>query len=226
MYYLKTHKKCASAKSKAKLSAAEKRQIDERQERDAGGTQLQEERSLGLSVPLLAKTSTTRVKSEKVRTSKKTEEIEEEEEREDDEEEEMELEDDDSDVDSDLSASYTPRNQALLCTPAKVLDGQSGGVSKVDSTHSKSAGNGRDEFSKKLENEKPIPHLQVATERERKAKAAEWEANLPPRVDHPDARGEELYDEADLEALRLRKKLVGGIHSQLKQRASGCQEIQ
>jgi hypothetical protein len=208
MYYLKTHKKCASAKSKAKLSAAEKRQIDERQDRDAGGTQPQEEKSSGLSVSSLPKTSSaTHVKSEKFRTSKKTEKMDEDEEEEDDEEEEMELEEDDSDVDSDSSASYTPRNQAVLSTPAKMLDVQSGGVSKVDSTHSKSAGNGRDEFSKKLENEKPIPHLQAATERERKAKAAEWEANLPPRVDHPDARGDELYDEADLEALRFEKEI-------------------
>lgn len=205
MYYLKTHKKCATAKSKAKLSAAEKRQIDERQ--DASGTQPQEEKSSGLSVPSLAKTSTTRVKSEKIRTGKKTEEIEEEEEWEDDEEEEMELEYDDSEVDSDSSASYMPRNQAVLSTPAKVLDRQSGVVSKVDSMHSKSAGNGPDEFSKKRENEKPIPYLQAAMERARKAKAAEWEANLPPRVDHPDARGEELYDEADLEALRFEKEI-------------------
>ena len=211
MYYLKTHKKCATAKSKAKLSAAEKRQIDESEEQDAGGTHPQEEKSSGLSVPSLTKTSsTTRVKSEKVRTSKKTEEMEEVEEEEDDDGEEMELEDDDSDVDSDSSASYTPRNQAVLSTPAKkkmTVDVQSGGVSKVDSTHSKSAGNGRDEFSKKRENEKPIPGLQAAMERERKAKAAAWEANLPPRVDHPDARGDELYDEADLEALRFEKEI-------------------
>ena len=115
----------------------------------------------------------------------------------------MELEDGDSDVDSDSSASYTPRNQAVLSTPAKkkkMLDVQLGGeliprTAKVQEM--------REMSFKTRENEKPIPRLQAATERERKAKAAEWEANLPPRVDHPDARGDELYDEADLEALRF-----------------------
>jgi hypothetical protein len=101
LYYLKTHKKCATSRSKAKLSAADKRQIDERQERDAGGTQPQEESSPALPAR----------KGKRIKISKKIEEIE------DDEEEELELkneedeeedEEEEFDVDSDSSASYTP----------------------------------------------------------------------------------------------------------------------
>ena len=192
MYYMKTHKKCANAKSKAKLSAAEKRVIDERQDQDAGGTQPQEESSLGLPGG----------KSKRMMVSAKNEKRDEDEE-EDEEELPMEEEEDEGgDVGSDSSASYTPRNQAVQKAQAKRTTVN---VIKVVATQNNSAGNSKKSEDQKLAAE--VTTRKAAEERARKAKAAEWEANLPPRVDHPDARGEEMYDEADLQALRFEKEI-------------------
>jgi hypothetical protein len=195
MYYLKAHKKCAAAKSKAKLSAADKRLIDEMQDRDGGGTQPQGE-SLGLSQTKLAT-------SKRSRTGKKqSEKLAEDEEVDDEDEYEEEMEVEEEDSCSDSSASYTPRNLVRVSTPTK--KGKVG-VNKEASTHHKSSESGQEKFARKGEIE--LLERAVLEERARKARAAEWEANLPPRVDHPDARGEDLYDEADLDALRFEKEI-------------------
>ena len=192
MYYLKTHKKCANAKSKAKLSAAEKRLIDERQDQDVGGTQPQEESRLGVPGG----------KGKRIIISAKNDREKRDEDEDEDEEELEEDEDEESDVGSDSSASYTPRIQAVQKAQAEKTTVN---VSKVVATQSNLAGK-----SKKSEDQMLAVELtmrKAAEERARKAKAAEWVANLPPRVDHPDARGEEMYDEADLEALRFEKEI-------------------
>ena len=207
---LKTHKKCANAKSKAKLSAAEKRLIDERQDQDVGGTQPQEESRLGVPGG----------KGKRIIISAKNDREKRDEDEDEDEEELEEDEDEESDVGSDSSASYTPRIQAVQKAQAEKTTVN---VSKVVATQSNLAGK-----SKKSEDQMLAVELtmrKAAEERARKAKAAEWVANLPPRVDHPDARGEEMYDEADLEALRFEKKLDDGIRSRQKQRANGFPEI-
>ncbi len=198
MYYLKTHKKCATAKSKAKLSAAEKRLIDERQ--DAGGTQPQEE-TAGLPVPSLRKTGN-HVNGKKISRGKKIDAVNEENEEEDEEEdedegeceEELEMEEDQEGdyIESDSSASYTPRNQVIVSMPAKkknvavLMDG----VNRVVMTQRKNSKNTQDKFAKKYENDELIRFNMEETER--KVRAAKWEANLPPRMDHPDARGEDV----------------------------------
>jgi hypothetical protein len=183
IYYLKAHKKCASAKSKARLSQAQKRMIDEK---NVGGTQSQEE-------PQKASTARERKKAPQ---SKRNESDGEQEEKEEDFDEKDDEEGDEEQVrlnyDSDSSGSYTPARSVAPIDKLASLPflGKRNASYDVE-----------DEIAEQIGRAE-------ADEAARVADAERWEANLPPREDHPDAHPEMMYNDQDLHDLKFEKEVA------------------